>query len=149
MVRTLLDCADWGLCEAPVIHRALVSGATENLLEKLRRALAEVRKTAIAENDEIAETYVKFMYSKFVSTIGESSANTDIRRPDWMHIIRSKAFTNLWRKAYKAHKAGLTVVEMSGTDELHIAGDWRPVFPEGRDLSQVKEKKTYVLGGSR
>ncbi|WP_329224277.1 acyltransferase (plasmid) [Streptomyces sp. NBC_01485] len=149
MVRTLLDCADWDLCEAPVIHRALVSGATENLLEKMRRALAEVRKTAIAENDEIAETYVKFMYSKFVSTIGESSANTEIRRPDWMHIIRSKAFTNLWRKAYKAYKAGLMIVEMSGTDELHIAGDWRPVFPEGRDLSQVKEKKTYVLGGSR
>ncbi|MFF1401058.1 acyltransferase [Streptomyces sp. NPDC058287] len=149
LVRLLLDCARWGLCEEPVIHRALLSGGTESLLEKLRRALAETRKTAIAEGDEVAVEYVKSMYSKFVSTIGESSANTDIRRPDWMHIIRAKAFTNLWRKAYKAHTSGLTVVEISGTDELHVAGDWRPVFPEGRDLNQVKEKKLYTLGGKR
>ncbi|MFF1360259.1 acyltransferase [Streptomyces sp. NPDC058297] len=149
LVRLLLDCAQWGLCEAPVIHRALLSGGTESLLEKLRRALAQTRKTAIEEGDEVAVEYVKSMYSKFVSTIGESSANTDIRRPDWMHIIRAKAFTNLWRKAYRAHSSGLTVVEISGTDELHVAGDWRPVFPEGRDLNQVKEKKLYTLGGKR
>ncbi|MFJ4717450.1 acyltransferase [Streptomyces sp. NPDC088785] len=148
LLRTLLYCAEQGLCEAPVIHRAMLSGATESLLEKLRRALAESRSNAIAENDEIALTYVKSMYSKFVSTIGESSANTDIRRPDWMHIIRSKAFTNLWLKAYKAHTAGLTVVEMSGTDELHVSGNWQPVFPEGRALNQVKAKTTYTLGGS-
>ncbi|MET7843568.1 acyltransferase [Streptomyces sp. NPDC005356] len=149
MVRLLLDCAKWGLCKAPEIHRAMLSGATENLLEKLRRALAETRDIAITENDEIVVEYVKSMYSKFVSTIGESSANTDIRRPDWMHIIRSKAFTNLWRKAYKANKAGLTVIEISGTDELHVAGDWRPVFPQGRALNQVKAKNTYTLGGNR
>lgn len=149
LLRLLLDCARWGLCEAPVIHRALLSGGTESLLEKLRRALAESRKTAVAEGDEVAVEYVKSMYSKFVSTIGESSTNTDIRRPDWMHIIRAKAFTNLWRKAYKANTAGLTVVEISGTDELHVAGDWRPVFPQGRDLNQVKEKKLYTLGGKR
>ncbi|MFB7998805.1 acyltransferase [Streptomyces sp. NPDC056002] len=149
LVRLLLDCAKWGLCEAPVIHRAMLSGATENLLEKLRRALAESRKSAIAEDDEVTVEYVKSMYSKFVSTIGESVNNTEIRRPDWMHIIRSKAFTNLWRKAYKAHTSGLTVVEISGTDELHVAGDWRPVFPEGRDLNQVKAKNIYMLGGKR
>ncbi|WJV51824.1 acyltransferase [Streptomyces flavofungini] len=151
LVRLLLDCAGpkWNLCDPPQIHRAMLSGATENLLEKLRRALAESRDTAITENDEVAVEYVKSMYSKFVSTIGESSANTDIRRPDWMHIIRSKAFTNLWRKAYKAKNAGLTVVEISGTDELHVAGDWRPVFPEGRALSQVKVKNLYTLGGER
>ncbi|MFB8272923.1 acyltransferase [Streptomyces sp. NPDC055955] len=149
MVRLLLDCAKWGLCKAPEIHRAMLSGGTESLLEKLRRALAETRDTAITENDEIVVEYVKAMYSKFVSTIGESSANTDIRRPDWMHIIRSKAFTNLWRKAYKANKAGLSVIEISGTDELHVAGDWRPVFPQGRALNQVKAKNTYTLGGNR
>lgn len=149
VVRLLLDCAKWGLCKAPEIHRAMLSGATENLLEKLRRALAETRDTAITENEEIVVEYVKSMYSKFVSTIGESSANTDIRRPDWMHIIRSKAFTNLWRKAYKANKAGLTVIEISGTDELHVAGNWQPVFPQGRALNQVKAKNTYTLGGNR
>ncbi|MEU1867866.1 acyltransferase [Streptomyces gardneri] len=148
-LRLLLDCARQGLADAPVIHRSLVSGASEALLEKLRRALAEARKTALAEGDELTVAYVKAMYSKFVSTIGESSANRELRRPDWMHIIRSKAFANLWMKAHKAHKAGLQIVEISGTDELHVVGDWRPVFPEGRDLSQVKEKSTYILGGKR
>ncbi|MFD5329300.1 acyltransferase [Streptomyces sp. NPDC127092] len=148
-LRLLLDCTRQGLADAPVIHRSLVSGASEALLEKLRRALAETRKTALAEGDDLTVAYVKAMYSKFVSTIGESSSNREIRRPDWMHIIRAKAFANLWMKAHKAHKAGLQVVEISGTDELHVTGDWRAVFPEGRDLNQVKEKDTYILGGRR
>ncbi|WP_256341160.1 acyltransferase [Streptomyces sp. TLI_105] len=148
-LRLLVDCARQGLADPPVIHRSLVSGATEGLLEKLRRALAETRRTALAEGDELTVAYVKAMYSKFVSTIGESSANREIRRPDWMHIIRSKAFANLWMKAHKAHKAGLAVVEISGTDELHVTGDWRAVFQEGRDLNEVKEKDTYILGGKR
>lgn len=148
-LRLLLDCARQGLTDAPVIHRSLVSGASEALLEKMRRALAESRKTALANGDELAVAYVKAMYSKFVSTIGESSANREIRRPDWMHIIRSKAFANLWMKAHKAHKAGLQIVEISGTDELHVTGDWHAVFPEGRELNQVKEKQTYILGGKR
>ncbi|WP_331723812.1 acyltransferase (plasmid) [Streptomyces avidinii] len=148
-LRLLLDCAREGLADAPVIHRSLVSGGTEVLLEKLRRALAEVRKTALAEGDELTVNYVKSMYSKLVSTLGESTANRDMRRPDWMHIMRAKAFANLWMKANKIHKAGLQVVEISGTDELHVIGDWRTVFAEGRDLNQVKEKSTYTLGGKR
>ncbi|MFB6826265.1 helix-turn-helix domain-containing protein [Streptomyces virginiae] len=148
-LRLLLDCAREGLTDAPTIHRSLVSGGTEVLLEKLRRALAEVRKTAIAEGDELTVNYVKSMYSKLVSTLGESTANRDMRRPDWMHIMRAKAFANLWMKANKIHKAGLQVVEISGTDELHVIGDWRQVFAEGRDLNQVKEKSTYTLGGKR
>ncbi|GHI27201.1 hypothetical protein Shyd_85720 [Streptomyces hydrogenans] len=148
-LRQLLDCARQGLADPPVIHRSLVSGATEALLEKMRRALAEVRRSAIAEGDELTVAYVKAMYSKFVSTIGESSANREIRRPDWMHIIRSKAFANLWMKAHKARTAGLHVVQVSGTDELHLVGDWREVFTEGRDLAQVKVKDTYVLGGKK
>ncbi|MFI5672715.1 helix-turn-helix domain-containing protein [Streptomyces sp. NPDC051704] len=148
-LRLLLDCARQGLADAPTIHRSLVSGATEGLLEKLRRALAETRKNALAEGDELTVAYVKSMYSKLVSTVGESTANRELRRPDWMHIIRAKAFVNLWMKANKAHKAGLQVVEISGTDELHVVGDWRSVFSEGRDLNQVKEKQTYILGGKR
>ncbi|WP_329438699.1 helix-turn-helix domain-containing protein [Streptomyces sp. NBC_01426] len=145
-LRLLLRCAKLGFCEAPVIHESWTSGASEGLLEKMRRTLTEVRKEAIANGDDVANEYVKSMYSKFVSTIGESTANREIRRPDWMHIIRSQAFANLWLKAHKAHAAGLTVVEMSGTDELHVAGDWRQVFPEGRDLAQVKAKSIYTLG---
>ncbi|MFF5490728.1 hypothetical protein ACFY7Y_37960 [Streptomyces virginiae] len=148
-LRLLLDCARQNLADAPTIHRSLVSGATEGLLEKLRRALAETRKNALAEGDELTVAYVKAMYSKLVSTVGESTANRDMRRPDWMHIMRAKAFANLWMKANKIHKAGLQVVEISGTDELHVIGDWRSVFAEGRDLNQVKEKSTYTLGGKR
>ncbi|MET7368702.1 helix-turn-helix domain-containing protein [Streptomyces sp. NPDC005566] len=145
-LRLLLRCAKLGLCEPPVIHESLTSGASEGLLEKMRRALTEVRREATTQNDEVTTEYVKSMYSKFVSTIGESSANREIRRPDWMHIIRSQAFANLWLKAYKAHTAGLTVVQISGTDELHVAGDWQQVFPQGRDLTQVKAKSLYTLG---
>ncbi|MFE6912213.1 acyltransferase [Streptomyces erythrochromogenes] len=148
-LRLLLDCARDNLTDAPTIHRSLVSGGTEVLLEKLRRALAEVRKNSLSEGDELTVNYVKSMYSKLVSTLGESTANRDMRRPDWMHIMRAKAFANLWMKANKIHKAGLQVVEISGTDELHVIGDWRQVFAEGRDLNQVKEKQTYVLGGKR
>ncbi|MEW1551686.1 acyltransferase [Streptomyces tsukubensis] len=145
-LRLLLRCARQGLCEMPVIHESWTSGASEGLLEKMRRALADARKTAIETGDDLTLDYIKAMYSKFVSTIGESTANREIRRPDWMHIIRSQAFANLWMKAHRAHTAGLTVVEMSGTDELHIAGEWQSVFAQGRELSQVKPKYTYTLG---
>ncbi|MFE9341318.1 acyltransferase [Streptomyces sp. NPDC007063] len=145
-LRLLLECAQkWDLCEAPVIHQSLTSGSTEALLEKLRRALADIRMEAITAEDTVTVEYVKQMYSKFVSTMGESGSNRDIRRPDWMHILRSQAFANLWRKAHKARNNGLTVVKMMGTDELHVMGDWRNVFEEGQGLPQVKNKDTYTL----
>ncbi|GGU91215.1 acyltransferase [Streptomyces gougerotii] len=146
-LRALIRYARMDLCTPPKIMESWTSGASEGLLEKMRRALVTVRDEAIANNDEVTTEYVKSMYSKFVSTIGESAANREIRRPDWMHIIRSQAFVNLWLKAHKAHKAGLTVVQMSGTDELHVSGNWQAVFPEGRGLSQVKAKNMYTLGG--
>ncbi|MGW9613268.1 acyltransferase [Streptomyces diastaticus] len=146
-LRALIRCAGMDLCTPPKIMESWTSGASEGLLEKMRRVLVTVRDEAIANNDEVTTEYVKSMYSKFVSTIGESAANREIRRPDWMHIIRSQAFVNLWLKAHKAHKAGLTVVQMSGTDELHVSGNWQAVFPEGRGLSQVKAKNIYTLGG--
>ena len=62
-----------------------------------------------------------------------------------MHILRAQAFANLWYKAHKAHQAGLTLVQATGTDELHIIGDWRTVFTEGRALNEVKQKRTYTL----
>ncbi|WP_255246466.1 acyltransferase, partial [Streptomyces sp. CAI-17] len=147
-LRALIRCAEMDLCTPPKIMESWTSGASEGLLEKMRRALVTVRDEAIANNDEVTTEYVKSMYSKFVSTIGESAANREIRRPDWMHIIRSQAFVNLWLKAHKAHKAGLTVVQVSGTDELHVSGNWQAVFPEGRGLSQVKAKNIYTLGGN-
>ena len=70
----------------------------------------------------------------------------ELYRPDWMHLIRSQAFANLWMKAYKAHEEGLVVVRAMGTDELHVLGEWRRVFPEGRGVSEVKVKDTYTVG---
>ncbi|MFD0339748.1 helix-turn-helix transcriptional regulator [Streptomyces sp. NPDC127117] len=134
------------LCEPPEIHESYTSGATENLLEKFRVALKEARDTAIAADDEVTLEYVKAMYSKFVSTMGESNYNRELYRPDWMHIIRSQAFSNLWMKALKAHGEGLTVVRAMGTDELHVIGDWHRVFPEGRGVTEVKMKDIYTAG---
>lgn len=136
----------YGLCEPPVVHESYTSGATENLLEKFRIALKDARDTAIAEGDEVTLEYVKAMYSKFVSTMGESNYNRELYRPDWMHIIRSQAFSNLWLKALKAHDEGLTAVRAMGTDELHVIGDWRRVFAEGRGVAEVKVKDTYIAG---
>ncbi|MFJ4503826.1 helix-turn-helix domain-containing protein [Streptomyces sp. NPDC088864] len=136
----------YGLCDPPEIHESYTSGATENLLEKFRVALKDARDTAIAEGDEVTLEYVKAMYSKFVSTMGESNYNRELYRPDWMHLIRSQAFANLWMKAYKAHDEGLTPVRVMGTDELHVIGDWRRVFPEGRGVYEVKVKDVYSVG---
>ncbi|MFZ3573941.1 helix-turn-helix domain-containing protein [Streptomyces sp. BH097] len=134
------------LCDPPVIHESYTSGATEGLLEKFRIALKDARDTAIAQQDEVTLEYVKAMYSKFVSTMGTSTYNRELNRPDWMHLIRSQAFANLWMKALKAHEEGLTVVRAMGTDELHVIGDWRRVFDEGRGVTEVKIKDTYTAG---
>ncbi|CAM5467887.1 hypothetical protein GCM10010329_31620 [Streptomyces spiroverticillatus] len=134
------------LCEPPEIHESYTSGSTENLLEKFRVTLTDARARAIEADDEVTLEYVKAMYSKFVSTMGESNYNRELYRQDWMHLIRSQAFANLWMKAWKAHEEGLHVVRAMGTDELHVIGDWRRVFPEGRGVTEVKVKDTYTVG---
>ncbi|MYV96482.1 helix-turn-helix transcriptional regulator [Streptomyces sp. SID1034] len=141
-----LSSPKYGLCEAPEVHESYTSGATENLLEKFRITLKDARDTAIADGDAVTLEYVKAMYSKFVSTMGESNYNRELYRPDWMHIVRSQAFANLWMKALKAHDEGLAVVRAMGTDELHVIGDWRRVFPEGRGVTEVKVKDLYTTG---
>ncbi|MFF7954028.1 helix-turn-helix domain-containing protein [Streptomyces griseorubiginosus] len=136
----------YGLCEPPQIHESWTSGATESLLEKFRIALKDARDRAIAEDDEVTLEYVKAMYSKFVSTMGESNYNRELYRADWMHLIRSQAFVNLWWKAHRAYDEGLMVVRAMGTDELHLTGDWRAVFAEGRGVTEVKVKDVYTVG---
>ncbi|MFF2123504.1 hypothetical protein ACFVXH_39870 [Kitasatospora sp. NPDC058184] len=153
-VRLLIRCHKLGLAEAPHITEAWTSGSSEGLLEKFRRVLTAARENAIADGDTVTEKYVKAMYAKFASTIGESTYNREIRRPDWMHIIRSQAFANLWYKSQRAHKAGLTVVALRGTDELHVTGgEWRKsaggVFEEGRLTTQLKLKDQYTLPRTR
>jgi hypothetical protein len=136
----------YGLCEPPQIHESWTSGATEGLLEKFRVTLKDARERAIADGDEVTLEYVKAMYSKFVSTLGESNYNRELYRTDWMHLIRSQAFANLWWKAHRAYDEGLMVVRAMGTDELHVIGDWRAVFPEGRGVTEVKIKDVYTVG---
>ncbi|WP_327378634.1 hypothetical protein OG393_32485 (plasmid) [Streptomyces sp. NBC_01216] len=146
-IRLLIRCHKLGLAEAPDITQSWTSGASENITEKFRRVLTLARENAIRDGDDVTEKYVKAIYAKFVSTIGESSFNRDLRRPDWMHIIRSQAFANLWYKAKRAHDHGLTIVKLRGTDELHITGDvpWRSVFEEGRLTTQLKLKNQYTI----
>lgn len=128
------------LVERPTIYESWTSGASEGLLKYLREALASARAEALATGDDVKSQYVKAMYSKFVATLGESVHNREITRPDWTHLIRSQAFANLFGRALKAHAAGLRVVAALGTDELHVAGDWRQVFDEGTGLSEMKIK---------
>ncbi|MFG2723074.1 type II toxin-antitoxin system prevent-host-death family antitoxin [Streptomyces sp. NPDC048416] len=151
-IRLLIRCARYDLCDQPVIAESWTSGASEGLLEKFRRVLTEARHTALKReaagyaDGTVTVEYVKAMYSKFTSTLGESNANLEIRRPEWMHIIRSQAFANLWYKAHRAHRESLTVVRVRGTDELHVTGgDWRTVFTEGRSPAEMKLKNQYTL----
>lgn len=131
----------WGLTEAPTVHESWTSGATENFLDALRKLLVAARSEAIAAGDKLTLEYVKAMYSKFVSTMGESQHNREMVRPDWMHNIHSQAFALHCGRAYKAHQAGLDVVALKHTDELHVTGDWRQVFTEGRGVSELKVKQ--------
>jgi hypothetical protein len=148
-VRLLIRCHELKLSEAPRILESWTSGASEALLEKFRRVLQQARQTAIENEDSATEEYVKAMYSRFTSTIGESGKNRELRRPEWVHTIRSQAFASLWLKGWKAHQGGLILVQASGVDELHVAGgDWKTVWEEGRKPTQMKVKRLYTLGGN-
>ncbi|MEW2493773.1 type II toxin-antitoxin system prevent-host-death family antitoxin [Streptomyces nodosus] len=143
-VKTLIDChRKHDLCGPPRILESWTSSGSETFLLKLRRVLNAARLAAREQEElDIVEKYIKAMYSKFSSTLGESTSNRQIKRPDWMHTVRSQAFANLWLRAFKLHQAGLTIVKVMGTDEIHVAGegDWRDVFEEGHQLSQMKTK---------
>ncbi|MFK0150344.1 helix-turn-helix domain-containing protein [Streptomyces griseus] len=130
----------WGLTGAPTVHESWTSGATENFLDALRKLLVAARSEAIAAGDRLTLEYVKAMYSKFVSTMGESVHNREMVRPDWMHLIHSQAYALHCGRAYRAHQAGLDIVALKHTDELHVTGDWRQVLTEGRGVAELKIK---------
>ncbi|MFC8949718.1 DnaB-like helicase C-terminal domain-containing protein [Streptomyces rochei] len=145
-VRLLIRCHELGLSDPPRILESWTSGGTEALLEKFRRILNEARTKAIQESDKPTEEYVKAMYSRFTSTIGESGKNQELRRADWVHIIRSQAFASLWLKAHRAYQEGLMLVQVSGVDEIHLVGDWQKIWKEGRMPGEMKKKRLYTLG---
>ncbi|MYT29981.1 MULTISPECIES: DnaB-like helicase C-terminal domain-containing protein [unclassified Streptomyces] len=141
------------LCALPVIREAYVAKGSASLFKTLVHVLNNARMKAISEDDELTKTYVATMYAKLVSTMGDSRKNHELRRPEWQHIIRGQAFSNLRRKAIRAYQAGLTVAQAGGTDELHLTGDvwaarWsgKPLFTQGRALNQIKIKKTSRKG---
>jgi hypothetical protein len=129
------------LCDSPIIHEAWTAPATEDMLTGLKKILAYLRSLAIAEKDQLLALVVKNMYSKFYATIGESNQNHRLKRPEWSFIIQAQAHWNLWERAYRARQAGLQVVHVGGTDELHLVGDWRLVWTEGNELPQMKIKE--------
>lgn len=155
-MRLLLRAEKLGFGTAPAILESHTSGSSENLLTKFGTLLATARSCALDAGDKVAEEYVKALYSRFVSTAGDSAYNRDLFRPEWVHEIRSQAFANLWYKAEKVARAGIGIHRMMGTDELHVASGWRnvrvgdlPLFTLGRHLSQVKTKGTYRVGVDR
>lgn len=129
------------LCEPPVIHEAWTAQATEDMFRGLRAILAYLRSQAIIHRDTLTLEVVKNMYSKFYATIGDSPDNRRVRRPDWSAIIQAQAGANLWRRAYEFRKRGLQLTAVKACDEIHLVGDWRSVFSEGRELTQMKIKE--------
>ncbi len=143
-LQLLMDCATeryGSLCDQPQIHETWTSGSTDAIFRKWREQLRDARAQAILTGDELTVEYVKAVYSQTISTL-DGAKNRHIRRREWRHLIRAQAFANLWRKAWRARANGLTVYRVFGTDELHVVGDWRPVFPEGRSLTEMKLKRT-------
>ncbi|MFJ8785837.1 type II toxin-antitoxin system prevent-host-death family antitoxin [Streptomyces sp. NPDC102476] len=152
-VKLLINCHEKKLCDAPRISESWTSGATEYLLAKLRRSLDALRLAAYELEQPLITGYLKDMYAKFASTMGNSRYNRELYRPDWMHTVRSQAFAALWLRGYKLHEGGLTLVQMMGTDEIHVAGnrDWREIIPHGRRLSEMKDKpdESYVFDAEK
>lgn len=144
----LRDAVAAGLLEqVPRIREAYVAPGTEVMFKVLVDILREARAKAIACQDDLTKAYVAKMYAVLVATCGDSQANHHLHRPDWEHIIRGQAFASLWRKAIKAHRAGLVVAYAGGTDELHLVGDvfgacldGQSAFRQGTGLNEIKVK---------
>lgn len=129
------------LADAPKILEAWTAPATEDMLTGLRRVLAYLRSYARRANDILMAEMVKDMYAKFYATCGESNDNHRLRRPEWNCIIQAQAHANLWERAYKARQNGLQIIRVANTDEIHLVGDWRMLWTEGHELTQMKTKE--------
>lgn len=141
------------------ILRSFTAPATEVLLRPWIDVLKAERAFALGAGDEARYAFVKNCYSLVISTMGESGANWELRRPDWMHLIRAQAFANLWSKALQATAAGVQVVKVGNTDEIWLVDEdgWaraeystkngaQPVFPIGNDLGQWRIKERRIVG---
>lgn len=140
--------------------------ATEALLRPWIDTLRAERVEAIEAGDLRRYEWVKYCYSLVIATMGESGSNFEIRRAEWMHIIRAQAYANLWRTAVRAMGAGkgmdngldalnrpYQVVKVGNTDEIWIGSPH--AFPEMKDtevwkfgggLGQWKVKGRIITG---
>lgn len=144
-LKQLISRADWPRIE---ILESWTAPATEVLMRPWIETLRDTRARALAADDRTLYQFTKYCYSLVIATMGESSANWEINRPDWMHIIRAQAYANLWRMAVKAQRAGVTVAYVGNTDELHVVDDQAAAaaFPLGTKLGQWKVKERVVIG---
>lgn len=155
------------------VAASITGPATEVLLRPWIDELRDVRARALEPRDEALYAFVKACYSKTISTMGESNANWEIRRPDWMKIIRAQAYANLYSAAMKVVGHPLTppapdgtrptVVHLGNVDEMWLLG--RPVdgkpklwMPGGEsrtcesgleiglNLGQWKVKRSWIRG---
>lgn len=131
------------LAHGPVpILASHTAPGTEVLLRPWIDVLKAQRAEALKTGDQALYAFVKNCYSLVIATMGESNANWELRRPDWMHIIRAQAYANLWRKAVQAQAAGVTVAAVRNTDEIWVVADdtARRAFEFGTGLGQWKIK---------
>lgn len=141
-LRQLQRChVKYQLCGPTTIHESWTAEASEDLLRGLRAVLVHLRTTARQNGDQLLSLMVKNMYSKFYASIGESKDNHRMRRPEWSAIIQGQAHANLWERAYKARQAKVQLIRVANTDEIHLVGDWRLLWTEGNELTQMKIKE--------
>jgi len=119
-------------------------------LDKIQALLRDARMRAIEQGDTEFEEYQKKMYSKGVSTMGESPFNRNLWRPDWCVNIRGTYHANHWRAFKRAWQHGRVPVGLRNTDELWTLRDpfafcehdpkSERCFGRGRALDQWKPK---------
>lgn len=107
------------ITELPILA-SYTAPATEVMLRDWITVLRDERAHALALGDMARYAWIKSAYSLVVSTLGDSSANFEVRRKDWQRIWRSQAYANLWRDARKLAAAGWTVLRIGNTDEIWI-----------------------------
>lgn len=114
-------------------------------LEQLAAELRSARQYAIDTDDQDLLDYVKATYSIGLATMGESSANTRLWRPDWVAIIRATFHANMDRAAHRIAGEGIPLAAVCHTDEIHVCETAADVFAsravtEGQALSHWKRK---------
>lgn len=123
--------------------------STEVLLRPWINELRDQRAEALRTGNTELYEFVKFCYSKAIATMGESNANWEIRRPDWMKIIRSQAYANLYRTAFYAMQGWpiYPIIHLGNIDEMWLI-DTSQDYPVelGSQLGQWKIKRQWTHG---